>query len=118
MKTIFFAVVTKRANGAVGDGGPTLLKKALLINVQYDTLNIIVTFRNYIDIHVFYNLLYWSDLVRASKTNEMSLMLSFILNVLHDSTNSNEVLQLLSDKKWRRPTLEFERSLEDNFETT
>lgn len=48
----------------------------------------------------------------------MSLKLSFVLNVLHDSTNSIEVLQLLSDKKWRMRTLEFDRSLEDNFETT
>lgn len=46
LKTIFFAVVTKRSNGTVvsSDGGPTLLKLALLINVQYDTWNIIVTF--------------------------------------------------------------------------
>lgn len=94
-------------------------KMALLINVQYDTLNSIVTFRNYIDIHVFYNLLYWSDLVRATKTDEMSLKLSFVLNVLHDSTNSIEVFQLLSDKNAvDLPTLEFEPSLEDNFETT
>lgn len=55
-------MVTKRANGAVvsGDEGPTLLQIALLLNVQYDTLNIIVTFQNYVDIHVF--ITYYTDL--------------------------------------------------------
>lgn len=64
-------MVTNRANGGVvsGDGGPTLLKMALLINVQYDTINSIVTFRNYIDIHVF--ITYYTDLIWSEQLKQM-----------------------------------------------
>lgn len=66
-------MVTNRANGGVvsGAGGPTLLKKALLINVEYDTLNSIVTFLNYIDRHVFITYYRPTDLIWSEELKQM-----------------------------------------------